>query len=342
MPLSGDSAKLPNERADKLATALAGLSLGGALRRVHADTGLEPVDLRILFCHALGLSRVQLITGSEREISALQAKHLAGFLCRRLAGEPIAYIVGTREFYGLALRVTPDVLIPRPETELLVELAIRHLPLGARALDLGTGSGAVAIAIAHARPDARVTALDRSAAAIEVARANALENRVRVEFLVSDWYDAVAGERYALVVSNPPYIAAGDAHLTQGDLRFEPADALTDHGDGLGALRQIVGGVQACLEPGGWLLMEHGYDQARAVRGLLSAAGFASVQSWRDMAGIERVSGGRSSALAVSSQPGKLMQVCFQTRFGGTGQSRSAQGPTGRSKRAPAAPTRPR
>ncbi|MDB5824967.1 MAG: Release factor glutamine methyltransferase [Herminiimonas sp.] len=275
-----------------LVGTLAGLSLGSALRRAQAETGLETVDIRILFCHALGLSRVQLITGSEQKIPALQAEHLAELLCRRLTGEPIAYIVGTREFYGLALQVSPDVLIPRPETELLVELAIERLPRGGRMLDLGTGSGAIALAIAHARPDARMTALDCSAAAIEVARANALANDVKAKFLVSDWYEAVAGERFDLVVSNPPYIAANDPHLMQGDLRFEPVDALTDHGDGLGALRHIVAGAQACLEPGGWLLMEHGYDQANAVLGMLSAAGFASVRSWRDIAGIERVSGG--------------------------------------------------
>jgi release factor glutamine methyltransferase len=299
MPSSGGDDKVRNKRAEalaaNLAADLAGLSLGGALRHAQAKTGLETVDLRILFCHALGVSRVQLITGSEQEVLAPQANHLAGLLSRRLAGEPVAYIVGTREFYGLALQVSPDVLIPRPETELLVELAIERLPNVGKALDLGTGSGAIAIAIAHARPDARVTAIDRSAAAIEVARANALANHAQVAFLVSDWYDAVAGKRYELVISNPPYIAAGDAHLTQGDLRFEPADALTDHGDGLGALRHIVSGAKAHLEAEGWLLMEHGHDQAGAVRGLLSEAGFASVQSWRDIAGIERVSGGISA-----------------------------------------------
>jgi release factor glutamine methyltransferase len=295
----GGSNKVADKGADIVATGLssrlAGLSLGAALRRVQVDTGLEPVEIRILFCHALGLTRVQLITGSENEILATQAEHLARLLCRRLAGEPIAYLVGTREFYGLSLRVTPDVLIPRPETELLVDLAIERLPPRGRALDLGTGSGAIAIAVARARPDARVTALDRSAAAIDVARANALDNHVTVEFLVSDWYHAVANRRFELLISNPPYITADDPHLAQGDLRFEPADALTDHGDGLGALRHIVGNAQAHLEPGGWLLMEHGYDQAGTVRGMLAAAGFVCVQSWRDIAGIERVSGGSSA-----------------------------------------------
>lgn len=275
-----------------LANELAALRLGAALRRVQAGTGLEPVDIRILFCHALGLSRVQLITGSEQEIPPLRAEQIAQLVQRRLAGEPVAYLVGSREFFGLALRVTPDVLIPRPETELLVELAIERLPQGGRVLDLGTGSGAIAIAIAHARPDAQVTALDCSVAAIDVARGNAVANQARVDFLVSDWYEGISGKRFDLVVSNPPYIAAGDTHLSQGDLRFEPPDALTDHGDGLGALRHIIDGAQARLDAGGWLLVEHGYDQAAAVRGLLSAAGFASVQSWRDLAGIERASGG--------------------------------------------------
>jgi release factor glutamine methyltransferase len=272
---------------------LTGMTVASALRRVLQDTGLDPVDVRILLGHALGLRRVQLITGSEQVLSAPQAAGIAALMQRRLGGEPIAYILGEREFFGLALRVTPDVLIPRPETELLVELAIERLPQGGRLLDLGTGSGAIAIAIAHSRPDAQVTALDRSAAALEVARDNASRHRARVDFLESDWYAAIADARFDLIVSNPPYVAAGDTHLAQGDLRFEPVDALTDHGDGLGALRRIVEGAPARLVEHGWLLMEHGYDQADAVRSLLAKANFTAVQSWRDLAGIERVSGGR-------------------------------------------------
>ncbi len=215
---------------------------------------------------------------------------------RRVAGEPIAYIVGEREFYGLSFEVTPDVLIPRPETELLVELALQYMPADARVLDLGTGSGAIAIALAHAQPDAIVTALDASPAALAVARGNAQRHSVAVELLHSDWFAALAVPRdmrqFDVIVSNPPYIVAGDPHLTQGDLRFEPADALTDHADGLSALRTIVSGAMSHLVAGGWLFVEHGYDQAAAVRTLLAEQGFVDGQSWKDLAGIERVSGG--------------------------------------------------
>ncbi|MBK4733762.1 peptide chain release factor N(5)-glutamine methyltransferase [Noviherbaspirillum pedocola] len=271
------------------AASLAGLSIA----QIERLSTLPPLETRILLCHALGLSRVQLITRSEQVPDAAQRELLAQLLLRRQAGEPIAYLTGSREFYGLEFRVTPAVLIPRPETELLVELAIERLPEGGSLLDLGTGSGAIAVAIAHARPDAHLTALDASAAALEVARGNAERHGVRVEFLQSDWYAALPAMRFDLVVSNPPYIVAGDTHLAQGDLRFEPVDALTDHADGLSALRTIVSGASAHLADGGWLLMEHGYDQAEAVRSLLAARGFAEVQSWRDLAGIERASGGR-------------------------------------------------
>jgi release factor glutamine methyltransferase len=214
---------------------------------------------------------------------------------RRLAGEPIAYIVGEREFYGLTFQVTPDVLIPRPETELLVELALDRLQDGDNVLDLGTGSGAIAIAIAHACTGANLTAVDASAAALAVAESNARLHGVTVRFLQSDWYGALGNEHFNLIVSNPPYIANGDPHLSQGDLRFEPADALTDHADGLSALRTIINGAIERLTPGGWLLMEHGYDQSAAVRALLASSGFAEVQSWTDLASIERVTGGRKT-----------------------------------------------
>ncbi|MBV8666624.1 MAG: peptide chain release factor N(5)-glutamine methyltransferase [Burkholderiaceae bacterium] len=242
--------------------------------------------------HALGLTRMQLITQAERILNPDEIAKASALIERRYAGEPIAYIVGMREFYGLPFRVTPDVLIPRPETELLVELALARLPAKARVLDMGTGSGAIAVALAHTRRDASVTAIDASPAALEIASTNAAANAVQVEFLHSDWYGALAGRQFALIVSNPPYVVAGDAHLQQGDLRFEPVDALTDHGDGLSALRAIITGAERHLTPGGWLLMEHGYDQAAAVRELLASAGFSAVQSWQDLAGIERVSGG--------------------------------------------------
>lgn len=265
---------------------------GDTLGTLQARLPLDPLENRILLCHALGLTRTQLITRAERALDAGEAERLSALVARRLAGEPIAYIVGHREFFGLDFRVSPAVLIPRPDTELLVELAIERTPARGRLLDMGTGSGAIAVSVAHARPDARVTALDVSEAALEIARANAAANGAIVRFVRSDWFSSVAGEVFDIIVSNPPYIAAGDEHLSQGDLRFEPQGALTDEADGLSALRQIAAGAPAHLEPGGWLLVEHGYDQAASVRTLL-APRFAQVQSWRDLAGIERVTGGQ-------------------------------------------------
>lgn len=266
---------------------------GATIRQLLAGLPLDPLENRILLCHALGLPRVALITQSERALTGDEAARLEALVQRRVQGEPIAYIVGEREFFGLPFKVGPGVLIPRPDTELIVELALERLPRGGRLLDMGTGSGAIAVACAHSRKDAGVTALDVSEDALAIARANASANGAAVRFLQSDWFTAVSGERFHLIASNPPYIAAGDEHLAQGDLRFEPVGALTDHADGLSALRIIIAGAPEHLEPGGWLLLEHGYDQAEAVRDLLAARGFIDVQSWRDLPGIERVSGGR-------------------------------------------------
>ena len=269
------------------------ISAGASIAALQAGLPLDPLENRILLCHALGITRVGLITQSERQLTSEEAARLAQLVGRRIAGEPIAYIVGQREFFGLPFRVTPAVLIPRPDTELIVELALERLPAQGRMLDMGTGSGAIAVAVAHTRPDAQVTALDVSDEALAVAQSNALSNGARVRFVRSDWFGALDGDAFELVVSNPPYIASGDAHLEQGDLRFEPADALTDHADGLSDLRTIIAGAAAHLVAGGWLLLEHGYDQAQAVRGLLADAGYLEARSWRDLAGIERVSGGR-------------------------------------------------
>jgi release factor glutamine methyltransferase len=267
---------------------------GASLQQLQASLPLDALENRILLCHVTGLSRVQLITRAEQPLDEEQARRLTELVRRRLAGEPIAYIVGKREFFGLDFEVSEAVLIPRPDTELIVELAIERLPANGRLLDMGTGSGAIAVSIAHTRPDAQVTALDVSEAALGIARRNAATNQARVRFLQSDWFGALdANERFELIASNPPYIAAGDEHLSQGDLRFEPSGALTDHADGLSALRTIVDGSPRHLLAGGWLLMEHGYDQAADVRALLDGAGYTEVQSWRDLAGIERVSGGR-------------------------------------------------
>jgi release factor glutamine methyltransferase len=269
---------------------------GATVAQLQVQSLLDPLDNRILLCHALGLTRVGLITQSERTLTGDEAQRFNALVQRRLHGEPIAYIVGQREFYGLPFNVSPAVLIPRPDTELLVELALERLAPRGKVLDMGTGSGAIAVAIAHSRPDAAVTALDVSVPALDIARGNAALNQANVRFLHSDWYSAVQGERYGLIVSNPPYIVAGDRHLSEGDLRFEPQGALTDQADGLTCLRTIMAGAPAHLEPGAWLLMEHGYDQAEAVRALLSAQGYTEVQSWRDLGGIERVSGGRRPA----------------------------------------------
>ncbi len=257
--------------------------------------GIDPLDARVLIAHALGYSRVQLVTRSRDELSPQQARAALALLERRRHGEPVAYLTGEREFYGLAFELTPDVLIPRPDTELLVELAIEKLPTGGKMLDLGTGSGAIAVSVAHARGDAGVSAADVSEAALAVARRNAARHAAQVDFLHSDWYAGVSGQ-FDLIVSNPPYIAEHDPHLSEGDLRFEPRSALTDGGNGLSDLAAIIAGAPAHLRAGGWLLVEHGYDQAAAVRGLLAQAGWLQVQSWQDLAGIERVSGARLAA----------------------------------------------
>ena len=258
----------------------------GLLRTAQID----PLEARILLVHALGCTRVQLVIRAKDELLPEQEAAATALFARRLQGEPIAYLTGEREFFGLNFRVTPDVLIPRHETELLVELAVERLPHGGCALDLGTGSGAIAVALAHTRPDAIVTACDVSEAALAIARQNAQQNAVSVRFVLSDWFRDVDG-CFDLIASNPPYIAAGDPHLSQGDLRYEPASALTDDADGLSDLSAIIAGAPAHLNADGWLLMEHGYDQAAAVRASLSKAGWRQVQSWRDLAGIERVTG---------------------------------------------------
>ncbi|WP_426114249.1 peptide chain release factor N(5)-glutamine methyltransferase [Massilia sp. PWRC2] len=271
------------------------VAAGMTVAAAQAALPLVALENRILLGHALGLTRVGLITGSQNTVSAVDAAAINALVARRLAGEPIAYIVGKREFYGLDFAVNDAVLIPRADTELLVELALARLPPGGTLLDMGTGSGAIAVALAHSRPDAAISALDASSSALAVARANAARHGVAVRLLESDWYGALDGEalaRFDVIVANPPYIASGDLHLAQGDLRFEPVDALTDHADGLRDLHTIIAGAGDHLVSGGVLLLEHGYDQAAAVRALLLQFGFSAVQSWCDLAAIERVSGG--------------------------------------------------
>jgi release factor glutamine methyltransferase len=266
-----------------------------SIAQVQATSPLEPLETRMLLCHVTGYTRVQLITKSELYLSDKQLEQLNLLGSQRLAGEPMAYLLGQREFFGLSFKVTPDVLIPRPDTELLVELALERTANGDHLLDLGTGSGAIAIAIAAQGRQIKVSAADISPAALAVAQFNAtqlLDENAKIQFHLSDWYSAIPAQRFHTIVSNPPYIVKDDIHLSQGDLRFEPIDALTDHSDGLSAYRKIIDGAPAYLHPNAWLLMEHGYDQSDAVQGLLKAAGFTEVQSWPDLSGILRVSGG--------------------------------------------------
>ncbi len=269
-----------------------------------ATLNLDPREARleaqILLCRALGQARSYLVSHDRDPLSPRLAADFIALLERRLKGEPIAYILGEREFHSLRFKVTPDVLIPRPETELLAELALARLPPGrpCRVLDLGTGSGAVAITLALHRPHCEVLAVDQSAAALEVARENARTlGAGKIRFMQSDWYGALAEEKFDLLVSNPPYIAADDPHLAQGDVRFEPDEALVSGVDGLDAIRVIVRGAPAHLNAAGWLLFEHGYDQAADCRALLRQAGFSRVSSSRDLSGIERVTYGQISAV---------------------------------------------
>ena len=257
---------------------------------------IERVDARLLLQHTLGVEHAHLITHREDPIgNAAQAAFL-GLVAQRREGTPIAYITGQREFFGLEFSVTPAVLIPRPETELLVELALEHISESApaRILDLGTGSGAIAISIAKLRPNSRIVAVDTSQSALAVARDNAarLLGRpcpARIQFLQGDWFDGLAGQRFDLIVCNPPYVADTDPHLLQGDLRFEPRGALLGGYDGLEAIRRIMSRARAHLLPGGWFMMEHGYDQADQCRALALQVGFSTIATHADLAGIPRV-----------------------------------------------------
>lgn len=274
--------------------AAASDQLAGALELDQREARLEA---RVLAAFAWQVSAAWPIAHGPDLLDEVQAASLDALLTRRLAGEPVAYLVGAREFYGRPFRVSPAVLIPRPDTELLVDLALSCIAPDrtVEVLDLGTGSGCIAITLALERPRARVTALDRSAGALAVARDNAQALGARVEFLASDWFCAVAGRRFDLIVGNPPYVAERDPHLGRGDVRFEPMEALAAGNDGLADLRRLIDAAPQHLKPGGTLLLEHGYDQAGAVRDLLRARGFLAPESWADLTGTERVSGARVS-----------------------------------------------
>jgi release factor glutamine methyltransferase len=270
------------------------------LSTLELDVATARIEVQSLLQVVLKVSCAYLLTYPEQFLTDEQQAQYTQLFERRLNGEPLAYILGDREFYGLNFKVTPATLIPRADTELLVELVLQRIsqafPRGRgglfRVLDLGTGSGAIALAIANSKPDVAVTAVEFSLAALDVARENAQSLDINnVRLLRSDWFSALQGERFDLIVSNPPYIADADVHLTQGDLRFEPSQALSSGADGLDDIRTIIAEAGNYLAPGGWLMLEHGYNQAASVCTLLQQVGFAEIFSAKDIAGIERVSG---------------------------------------------------
>ncbi|MDP2809300.1 MAG: peptide chain release factor N(5)-glutamine methyltransferase [Rhodocyclaceae bacterium] len=285
-----------------------------------ARAKLPASEARLLLGRVLGRPTAWLIVHDDEVLAEAELLGFASLVARRAGGEPVAYLVGHREFFGREFAVSPAVLIPRPETELLVEIALKKgvgagalcvpgTPLcrpakrnfrqaepgqvTAKILDLGTGSGCIAVTLALEIPQALVTAVDASAAALAVASRNAERHGAKLRLLQGNWFAALTGECFDLIVANPPYIAAGDPHLAAGDLRHEPPAALSSGADGLDAIRRIIAAAPAHLAPGGQLLLEHGYDQGEAVRELLAAAGFADIEQYRDLAGIVRVSGGR-------------------------------------------------
>jgi release factor glutamine methyltransferase len=260
--------------------------------KLHLELSEARLEAQLLLQTAGKVDRAWLIS---HENDALQANIHAEFqalLERRLGGEPVAHILGHREFYGLNLTVTPDTLIPRPDTETLVEAALAKIPENGKhaVLDLGTGTGAIALAIAKNRPQANVVAVDTSEAALEVAQNNANSLSIaNVEFVSGNWFDELADERFDVIVSNPPYIAQDDMHLSQGDLRFEPIGALASGADGLDDIRHIVGNCLIYLKPQGWLMLEHGYDQAEAVADLMADNGLVGIATIKDLGGNDRV-----------------------------------------------------
>ena len=251
--------------------------------------GIDPREARLLLAEVCGFSQASLAASPEQEIPFEVENAFFELAKKRANGEPVAYLLGRKEFYGLDLSVNPSVLIPRPETELLVDLALEKKPDSL--LDLGTGSGAVAIAVKYKSPSTRVVAIDSDSSALATAKRNAAKFNLDIDFRHGRWFEPVAGERFELIVANPPYVANGDPHLAA--LRHEPRGALVSGPDGLDAIREITSAAGVFLRPGAWLLLEHGFDQAAAVRELLARTGLESITTWPDLAGIARVSGGR-------------------------------------------------
>ena len=269
------------------------MSIAAALQAARQTIPIA--EARLLLCHQLGCAPTWLEAHRDDPLNATQQAVFDAMVARRAAGEPVAYLCGTREFYGRDFGVSPAVLIPRPETELLVEFVLKKAKDVARPriLDLGTGSGCIAITLAVERPQAQVNAADASVAALAVASENGRRLGASVRFVASDWFAAFGAEQFDVVVANPPYVSANDPHLAQSDLRHEPITALQSGADGLAAIRQILAYAPEHLQPGGWLLLEHGYDQALSVAGLLAVAGLEAIEQHRDLAGIVRVSAGR-------------------------------------------------
>jgi len=268
-------------------------TVAALLARARA-AGVDRLDAQVLLAHRLHVARSWLIAHEDASVPSAEANAIDVDLARRADGVPLAYLVGQREFHGLDLRITPAVLDPRPDTETLVDWALERLaqlPAHARVVDLGTGSGAIALAVKHARPKIEMHATDANRAALDVARDNARRLGLAVQFAQGDWWSAVAGLRFDLALSNPPYIAAADPHLAA--LQHEPRDALTPGGDGLGAIERIVAGAAGHLLPGAWLLLEHGFEQDAATRALLARHGFEELTTRRDLAGQPRCTGGR-------------------------------------------------
>ena len=259
------------------------------IEEVLRASGIDAREARLLLAAATGFSEASVLAHPEKDLPEKEKLLFLAMAARRAAGEPVAYILGHKEFYGLDLTVNPAVLIPRPETELLVDLALAREPMSV--LVVGTGSGAIALAIKRHRPQVRVVATDASAAALEVARRNAVRFNLEIELRHGRWFEPVAGERFEAIISNPPYVVIGDPHLAA--LPFEPRIALLGGADGLDGFRVLAREAPAHLLPGGWLLVEHGAGQHEAVRALLEAAGLETTESWPDLAGIPRVSGGK-------------------------------------------------